>query len=59
MTVTVNGVTSSPVAMQFVPGTTYQYTGIPTINTTGYSYVVTATAYMNGEVVATTTWQGV
>ena len=59
MTVTVNGVTSSPVAMQFVSGTTYQYTGIPTINTTGYSYVVTATAYMNGEVVATTTWQGV
>ena len=59
MTVTVNGVTSSPVAMQYVSGTTYQYTGIPTINTTGYSYVVTATAYMNGEVVATTTWQGV
>ena len=59
MTVTVNGVTSSPVEMQYVPSTTYQYTGIPTINTTGYSYVVTATAYMNGEVVATTTWQGV
>ena len=58
LTVTANGVTSSPVVMDYVAGTTYQYTATPTINSVG-TYVVTATAYMNGAVVATATWQGV